>query len=122
MLNKYVVLKVISVLIAALSQILLKKSALKHYDNRVREYLNVLVIVAYALFFASSILGIYSLRGISISFSTIIESLSYILIPVLSYLFFKEKISQKQFVGTFIIIVGIVIFNIWLDNFDDKIT
>ena len=122
MFNKYVILKVISVLIAALSQILLKKSALKHYDNRVREYLNVLVIVAYALFFASSILGIYSLRGISISFSTIIESLSYILIPVLSYLFFKEKISQKQFVGTFIIIVGIVIFNIWLDNFDDKIT
>ena len=112
MLNKYVILKVISVLIAALSQILLKKSALKHYDNRVREYLNVLVIVAYALFFASSILGIYSLRGINISFSTIIESLSYILIPVLSYLFFNEKISQKQFIGTVIIIVGIVAFNL----------
>ena len=110
--NKYVLLKIVSVIIAAFSQILLKKSANRKYDDRIKEYLNALVIVGYGLFFLSSIISVVSLKGISISFSSIIESLSYIVVPILSYLFLKEKINQQQFIGMIIIIVGVFIFNI----------
>ena len=110
--NKYVLLKIISVLIAVISQILLKKSANEHYDNKLREYLNEFVIVGYGLFFLSSIISVISLKGIAISYSSIIESLSYILIPISSYIFLKEKINKKQLIGMVIIIVGVLIFNL----------
>ena len=110
--NRYVFLKVFSVLIAVFSQILLKKSANKKYDSVIKEYLNLFVIIGYGLFFISSILSVISLRGISISLSSIIEALSYILIPIVSYLILKEKINRKQLLGMIIIIIGIIIFNI----------
>ena len=111
MLNIYSLVKILSVLISAFSQILLKKSAMKHYDNGISEYLNWTVIIAYAMFFGSTVLSIYSLKGISISFSTVIESMGYVFIPLLSYLFLKEKLNQRQFIGTMIIVIGIFLYN-----------
>ncbi len=112
MLNIYSLVKILSVVISAFSQILLKKSAMKHYENGIGEYLNWLVIIAYGMFFGSTILSIYSLKGISISLSTIIESMSYVFIPIMSYLFLKEKMNQRQFFGTIVIILGIIVYNI----------
>ena len=112
MLTTFSLVKLLSVVISAFSQILLKKSAMKHYDNGLREYLNWSVVIAYGMFFGSTILSIYSLRGITISFSAIIESLSYVLIPILSYMFLKETINKRQAIGILIVIVGIVVFNL----------
>ena len=110
--NKFALLKIASTLIAAFSQILLKKSANKKYDSKLKEYLNVLVIVGYGLFFISSLLSVISLKGITVSYSSIIESLSYIMVPLLSYLFLKERINNTQFLGMIIIIIGTIVFNI----------
>ena len=110
--NKFLIIKIISVVIAAFSQILLKKSADNTYGRKIDEYLNGLVIIGYGLFFCSSIFGVISLRGLSLSYSSIIESLSYILVPVLSYFLLKERISNKQYLGMIIIILGIIVFNI----------
>ena len=49
---------ILSVFIAAVSQILLKKSALKKYTSVIWEYLNPYVIVGYGLMFGSTILTI----------------------------------------------------------------
>ena len=46
----------VSVLISSASQILLKKSADKDYDSPLKEYLNPLVITAYAMFFCSMLI------------------------------------------------------------------
>lgn len=109
--NKYLAIKLLSVLIAVVSQILLKKSATIRHENNIKEYLNPYVIIAYGLFFISAVLGVYSLRGISILNSTIIESLSYVLIPILGIILFKEKMNSKQIIGTVLIVVGIFVFN-----------
>lgn len=109
--NKYVLLKIGSVLVAAISQILLKKSANIKYDSRIKEYLNAFVIIGYGMFFISSIMSVISLRGMSISYSSIIESLSYIVVPILSYFLLKEKLNRKQVIGMIIIVVGIIVFN-----------
>ena len=111
MVNTYAVVKIISVVIAALSQVLLKISANKKYDNRIKEYLNPLVIIAYGIFGLSMLMGVYSLKGITISLSYVLESLSYILIPILGFMFFKEKLNKMQFIGTLIIIVGVLLYN-----------
>ena len=48
----YIVIFLCSVLIASISQILLKKSANKQCDSKFKEYLNAPVIIAYFMFFA----------------------------------------------------------------------
>lgn len=53
-----------SVLVAAVSQVLLKKGALHHYDSWIREYLNPWVITGYILMFGSVFFSIMGLRGV----------------------------------------------------------
>lgn len=110
--GKYVLLKLGSVLVATFSQILLKKSANKKYDSKIKEYLNFLVIFGYGMFFISSIMSVFALKGMSISTSSIMESLSYIIIPILSYFFLQERINKTQLAGMIVIIIGVIIFNL----------
>ena len=56
-----------SVLVASISQIMLKKSADKKYDRWIDEYLNFRVIFAYGLFFLSSLLTVYAYKFVPLS-------------------------------------------------------
>lgn len=100
---------VVSVLISSVSQIMLKKSAQKTYPSRIREYLNPLVIAAYTLFFGCTLISMYALKVVPLSFSPALEATGYIFIPVLSYIFFKEKLTKRQFIGMLLIIAGIIV-------------
>ena len=51
------------VFIGAVSQVMLKKAAQKHYDSVLHEYLNPLVILAYALFVGTTLLSVLAYRG-----------------------------------------------------------
>lgn len=110
--NNYLIIKIVSVLIAALSQVLLKKEASKNHNSIIREYLNFNVILAYFIFGISTILSVISLNGISIGNSMIIESLNYIIIPIAGYFIFKENVNKKSILGIVLIVIGIFIYNI----------
>lgn len=110
--NKYHVILLFSVLIASISQIILKKSANRHYESIIKEYLNVNVICGYGLLFLSTILTILALKGLPYKSVPVIETIGYIYILLLSRIFLKEKITKKMIIGNAIIIIGIVVFNI----------
>ena len=55
--NKYALVKIVSVVVSALSQLLLKKSANKEHGSILKEYLNPSIILSYAIFFGAMILG-----------------------------------------------------------------
>ena len=103
---------VLGVFISSVAQILLKKSAEKEYPNKIREYLNVRVIVGYAIFFAATLCSVYAYKVVPLSYGPILESTGYIFVAVLSWLFIKEKISLQKGIGIMVIIVGIVIYSI----------
>lgn len=103
---------IISTLISSFSQILLKKSAKKTYPSKIKEYLNPLVIIGYGLFFCCTLTSVYCLKVVPLSMSPILEASGYIFVAVLSYIFFKEKLTKKQLVGMALIIIGIVIFTL----------
>ena len=112
--NKFIVCCIgilISVFISAISQILLKKSALKKYPDKIKEYMNLYVISAYLLFFLCTLLTVFCYKYVPLSVGTILQTAGYIFIPVLSYFFIKENIKLKQIIGIFIIIIGIVVFS-----------
>lgn len=105
----YIVIFLCSVLIASISQILLKKSANKQCDSKLKEYLNAPVIIAYFMFFASSFITTMAYKGVSLSTGPILEATGYIWVTALGACVLKEKISIRKIIGIFLIITGIMI-------------
>ena len=101
-----------SVLVASISQIMLKKSADRKYDRWIDEYLNFRVIFAYGLFFLSSLLTVYAYKFVPLSLGPVLEASGYVFVSVMGYFILKEKIGKRKFLGLVEIIAGIVIFNL----------
>lgn len=99
------------VVIAAFSQVLLKISASKTYRSVIREYLNPYVICGYGMLFLSMLFSIIGYRGMEYMNGPIIESLGFVLVTILGYLFFKEKISKRKILGILLILSGIVVYH-----------
>lgn len=106
----YWLLLISSVVIASFSQILLKKSARINYNSRIKEYLNIYVILGYSMMVVSTILTIFAYRGLDYKNGPVIESIGYILVMVLSLIFFNEKISKNKIIGNILILLGIFVF------------
>ncbi len=100
---------VLSAFIASISQIMLKKSAMKQYPSKIREYLNPLVIIAYIIFFGCTLITMYGLKVVPLSVSPLLESTGYIFVAILSFIFLKEKLTKRQIAGMVLIAVGIAV-------------
>ena len=110
---KGVCILILSVAIASISQIILKKSTFKEYKSVIREYLNPYVIIGYGLMVVSTILTILAFKiGLDYKSSPIIESVGYIFVMILSRIFLSEKITKKKILGNAVILLGIIIFYI----------
>lgn len=107
----YYLLVVFSVLAAAGAQMLLKQGAKMRYPSFLKQYLNPWVIGGYGIMGASLLLNIFCLsRGVQVKEVSIIESLSYFFVPVLSWFFFKEKITWRKAGAIAVIMAGVVVF------------
>ena len=105
-------LMVFGVVIAALSQIILKKAAVKHYDTWLKQYLNAPVIIAYFIFFVSSFCSVIALKVLPLSLMPVWNSSSYFFVTLFAYLVMGEKPNRKKLVGLGVILAGIVLFSL----------
>lgn len=108
----YLAVWMLSVFISSIAQVMLKKAADQSHESRLKEYLNPLVISAYCIFLVSTLLTMYALKFVPLTYSPVIEPLSYIFVPVLGAVFLKEKLSKRQLLGMAVMLVGIVIFSL----------
>lgn len=107
----YYLLVVFSVLAAAGAQMLLKQGAKKQYSSFWRQYFNPWVIGGYGIMAASLLLNIFCLsQGVQVKEVSVIESLSYLFVPLLSWLFFKEKITWRKAGAIAVIMAGVIVF------------
>lgn len=109
----YSIFLLVGVFISAISQVMLKKAALKKYDNVVKEYLNPLVIFAYVLFVGTTLLSILAYRGIPLSMGPILEATSYIYVTIFGVRIFGEKINRKKIMSLSLIVMGIIIYSLF---------
>lgn len=112
MIDRFLVAMFFSVLIASVSQILLKKSAMKAHRSVLGEYLNIYVLCGYGLLFGSMLLTVYAYSGMPYKNGPVIESLGNVLALVFGYTVFGEKISIRKLAGIACIVAGICIFNL----------
>lgn len=108
----YSLFLLLGVFISAISQVMLKKAALKTYDNPIKEYLNPLVIIAYVLFVGTTFLSIVAYRGIPLSMGPVLEATSYIYVTFFGVKVFGEKVDKKKIVALGLIILGIIVYSI----------
>lgn len=106
---KYIALYLFSVFISSVSQILLKKSADREYDNIFKEYLNPNVLIAYTIFFCSSLLTVLAYKYVPLSMGPVLESSAYVFVTVLGYVCLHETIGKRKAVGMVVILLGIAI-------------
>lgn len=109
----YSIFLLVGVFISAISQVMLKKAALKKYNNVVKEYLNPLVIFAYVLFVGTTFLSILAYRGIPLSMGPILEATSYIYVTIFGVRIFGEKINKKKIMSLSLIVMGIIIYSLF---------
>lgn len=112
MVSRFVLAMFLSVVIASVSQVLLKKSALRTYHTVVKEYLNPYVICGYGLLVVSMLLTVYAYSGMDYKNGPVIESMGNVIVLILGYFVFGEKISIRKLFGIVCIIAGIAVFHL----------
>ena len=108
----YACLLLAGVFVSAISQVMLKKAAMKTYPSRIREYLNPLVIIAYVLFVGTTFLSIFAYRGIPLSMGPVLEATSYIYVTVFGVTICREKLNAKKIFALLLIVVGIAVYSL----------
>lgn len=106
----YAILCLVGVFVSSVSQVLLKKSAMRPHPNAVREYLNPLVITAYAIFFGATLMNVLAYRGIPLSLGPVLEATSYLYVTFFGVTIFHEKLSRKKVLALGLILAGIAIY------------
>ncbi len=109
----YACILLAGVFISAISQVMLKKAAMKTYESKIKEYLNPLVFFAYVMFVGTTFLSIIAYRGIPLSMGPVLEATSYIYVTVFGVRIFHEKMNQKKFLALCFIVGGIIIYSLF---------
>lgn len=107
---KYVIV-ILSVFLAACAQMLLTQGARQQYKVWWRQYTNGWVIGGYAIMLGTMLVNIFAMtKGVKVQEVSIIEAMSYMFVPILSFLCFKEKLTWRKIGAIGIIIIGIIVF------------
>lgn len=112
--SESVAVALFGVFVSGISQVLLKKSALRRYTSVVAEYLNPLVAVAYILFVISTLMSTLAYRAIPLSMGPILDATGYVYVTVFGVLIFHEKLNRRKFIALALILLGIVIYSFGL--------
>jgi drug/metabolite transporter (DMT)-like permease len=99
-----------SILITPFSQVLLRLGA-KNSTSAFGAVMNLKTLLGYAMFGAVAVLVVYALQSIPLQTVTAWDSLAYVLTPLAARWLLKDPLTIKVFVGTAVIMLGILVFN-----------
>lgn len=108
----YIIIFLISVLVSSVSQVILKTSANKEHESKIKEIFNVRVILAYAMFFFATLLTMLAYRKVPLSLGAVLETTGYVYVAILGRLVLKERLDKYKIIGNAFIITGIIVFSL----------
>lgn len=111
----------VSVLVGALGQILLKKGmggmgpltlSLGQLGNVLwRISTNPYVVVGLAIYVAGTVFWLVALSRVDLSYAYPFASLSYVVMLVAAWLLFKEDLSPLRLAGTAVVFIGVLLIS-----------
>lgn len=108
----YATVLLLGVFLSAISQVMLKKAAMRQYGSRLQEYLNPLVIIVYTIFVGTTFLSIYAYKGIPLSMGPVLEATSYIYVTIFGVTIFHEKLNPKKIAALALIVAGTLVYSL----------
>ena len=105
----YILILLLGNFISSVSQVMLKRAADRTWPTPLREYLNPLVIGAYALFLASTLLCVWAYRGVSLGLGAVLEATGYLYVTFFGAVFFREKLNGRKILALILIIAGVIL-------------
>ena len=108
----FYLLTLIVVVFTSIGNLLLKVAANRIAESGGRIYTHPISIVAYCVFAAVAFLSIYAMKGLDMKDFFALNSLTYICIPILSYLVLRESFTRNKVMGILLISVGVILFNL----------
>lgn len=109
----FYVLMLLSAGITAFSQIILKKSANKKHKGFIFEYMNPYVLFAYMCYFGVLVLNVLIYTKIDYRFGVVINSMSSVLVMILSRVLLHEVITKRRICGNVLVVIGILVFTLF---------
>mgnify|MGYP002853504539 CR=1 FL=1 len=106
---KYMLIMLTGTFVSSVSQIILKKAAQREYPNKLAEYLNPQVIIAYLIFFGATLCAVTAYRVVPLSIGPMLEATGYIWVAILGRLVLGEHIGRRKALGLIVIVLGIII-------------
>lgn len=106
---KGVLIYLITPLVSAFSQLLLKKAADDRSLTSIRFYLNGRVILAYGLLMLCMALNVVAQMWVGLTLVGVLEALSYVYVMLLSRRFLNEKITRRRLIGNLVIVLGVAL-------------
>jgi small multidrug resistance pump len=106
----YYLLTLIIVIFTSIAHILLKKGSVNLLKTQISMYLNPFSLVAYLIFSIVAFLSIYAMKGLELKDFFALNSLTYMVIPILSFLLLKESVTKNKIIGILLVSLGVVVF------------
>ena len=106
----YVALYLLSTFLASVSQVLLKKAALREHKSLLAEYTDWRVVLGYGLFVGCSLLTMLAYKGVPLNVGPVLEATGYIYVTIFGVTIFHEKMNPKKISALVLIILGILIY------------
>jgi len=107
----YSILMAIVIIFTSVANLLLKRGSTQTSHSKWNIYTNPYSILSYFIFAIVAFLSIYAMKGFDLKVFFALNSLTYICIPILSFIFLKESCTRNKMIGIIIISAGVIIFN-----------
>ena len=107
-------LPLIAAVISACGQVLLKYAMIKHgqidfsFRGLISLFTEPRLLFALSLYAAALLMWLHVLSKVSLSTAYPMLAITYVIVPLLSLLFFGDRIQQPQMIGIFLVMVGVV--------------
>ena len=106
----YVLLYLGSTFLASVSQVLLKKAAMREHKSLLAEYTDWRVILGYGLFVGCTLLTMLAYRGVPLNVGPVLEATGYLYVTVFGVTIFHERMNGKKAAALALILLGIAVY------------
>ena len=106
----YVLLYLCSTFLSSVSQVLLKKAALREHKSVLAEYTDWRVILGYGLLGGCPRLTMLAYKGVPRTVGPVLEATGYIYVTIFGVTIFHEKMNPKKIIALAMILVGILVY------------
>jgi multidrug transporter EmrE-like cation transporter len=105
----------VAAIISAFGQVLLKYAMTKHgainftLQGLLELFTEPLLLFALVLYAAALLMWLHVLSKVPLSTAYPILAITYVIVPLLSLIFFGERIQQPQVIGICLVLVGVAL-------------